>query len=109
MARMSSTRPVALSSHLELTELPLLGAQFVERGTAIRHPGLETAVAFVGGVEIAPLLRGLPVGQTPMQLARGWTTRVPLETGIALTAWMLRHNVLVDAPDATSAGAGGHA
>jgi hypothetical protein len=107
VARMASDRLVSRSTDLALAELPLLGAAYVERGLAIRHPALETPVAFVGGVEIGPLLRDLPADHTPMQLARSWTPRVPLETGIALTAWLLEHGILVDAPAPVPTGAGG--
>jgi 2-polyprenyl-6-methoxyphenol hydroxylase-like FAD-dependent oxidoreductase len=86
---------VGLSRNLEFVDLPCLDGDFVTLKPAVRHPGLEGPVAYLGGRELAPLLRGLPVGATPLQIARSWADRIPLESGLAIAGWMLNKGILV--------------
>ncbi len=94
-ACLASREPVLLSPDLEFVEVPRLGAEFVGVGPALRHPSLEAPVAYLGGWELAPLLRRLRDGMTPMQLVRAWTPAVPLESGIAIAGWLLGRGLLV--------------
>ena len=97
-ARIASRDPVQLSPDVALVEIPRLGAEFVEVGTALRHPSLDAPVAYVGGWELAPLLRTMRPGMTPMQAVRAWAPTVPIATGISIVGWLFRHGVLVTAP-----------
>ena len=90
-----SATGVGLSRHLEFVDLPCIDGDFVTLKPAVRHPGLEGPVAYLGGHELAPLLRGLPVGLTPLQIARSWSDRIPLESGLAIAGWMLNRGILV--------------
>jgi flavin-dependent dehydrogenase len=98
VARIASPDPVRLSPDVEFVEIPRLGAEFVGRGSALRHPALDAPVAYLGGWELAPLLRSMRPGMTPMQAVRAWAPGVPLETGIGIAEWLLRHGLLVAAP-----------
>jgi flavin-dependent dehydrogenase len=86
---------VGLSPQLEFVDLPCIEGEFVSVKPALRHPGLDGPVAYVGGWELAPLLRQLPAGLTALQIARSWSGRVPLECGLALAGWLLRNGILV--------------
>jgi len=103
-SRIASPAPVRLSPDVEFVEIPRLGAEFVGLGAALRHPALDAPVAFVGGWELAPLLRTVRPGMTPMQAVRSWAPAVPIESGIPIAGWLLRHGLLVtaDAPLATA-------
>ena len=85
-------------------DLPCIDGEFVAVKPAVRHPGLEGPVAYVGGQEIAPLLRRLPVGSTPLQIARSWSDRIPLESGLAIAGWMLNRGILVSREGAPGEG-----
>ena len=61
--------------------------------------GLETPVAYLAGRALAPLLKDLPPGRTPLQIARGWSNQMPLESGLAIAGWLVNHGVLVSAAD----------
>jgi hypothetical protein len=87
---------LALSPDLEIVPTPCLGAEFVEVRPALRHPSLDGPVAFVQGIELAPLVGQLRPGMTPIQLARAWADRLPVETGIAIASWLLSRGILVD-------------
>jgi hypothetical protein len=90
-----SATGVGLSRQLEFVDLPCIDGDFVTLKLAVRHPGLEGPVAYLGGQELAPLLRGLPIGLTPLQIARSWSDRISLESGLAIAGWMLNRGILV--------------
>jgi flavin-dependent dehydrogenase len=84
-----------LSPNAILVETPCLDGEFVTAAPALSHPRLARPVAYLGGRELAPLLRRLPAGSTPMQIARSWSDALPLESGLAIAGWLVRHGVLV--------------
>jgi hypothetical protein len=61
----------------------------------LRHPGLEGPVAYLGGWELAPLLRRLPAGRTPLQLAQSWSDSIPMKSILVITRWLLEKGILV--------------
>lgn len=92
---LSATR-VVLSHQLEFVELPCIEGEFVTVKPALRHPGLESPVAYLGGWELAPLLRRLPVVSTPLQIAQAWSDRIPLQSGLAIAGWLYNNGILVE-------------
>jgi len=90
-------RPHAIlnvSPQLEFVDLPCIDGQFVTMKTALSHPGLDGPVAFLGGWEMAPLLKHLRNGLTLVQVARSWSARIPLESSVALVSWLIRRGIL---------------
>jgi flavin-dependent dehydrogenase len=87
---------VNLSPQLEFVDLPCIEGEFVTVKTALRHPNLDGPVAFLGGWEIAPLLKELDPGLTAAQVARSWSNRIPLQAGLALVSWLLGRGILVE-------------
>jgi flavin-dependent dehydrogenase len=86
---------VGLSRQLEFVDLPCIEGDFVTVKAALRHPTISGAIAYLGGHALAPLLRELPAGLTPMQIAQSWSDRIPLDRGLAITGWMLDRGLLV--------------
>ena len=86
--------PLQLSPHSRFDEVPCLGASYVEMRSALRHPGLDGPVAYVGGQELARLLRDVRSGMTSRELAHSWAGSVPLGTGLSIARWLTRHGVL---------------
>jgi flavin-dependent dehydrogenase len=87
--------PLKLSPDCLWEEVPCLGLRYVELKRALRHPRLDGPVAYVGGQELAPLLRDVRPGTTTRELARSWRHTMPSETGSSLAQWLARHRVLV--------------
>lgn len=88
----SATSPAArltLSAQAEFVELPCIADDFVVWKPALRHPNLESPVAYLGGRELAPLLQQLPSAFTPIQLAQS--------CGGAIAGWLLNNGILVEA------------
>ncbi len=88
--------PVALSGELEFVRMPCLRGDFVSIAEAIHHPRLTDPLVFLGGRELAPLLRGLSPGRTPLQIAQSWSRWMPLDSGMAIAGWLLNHGILVE-------------
>jgi flavin-dependent dehydrogenase len=87
--------PVELSRDAAFIETPCLRGDFVGTATALHHPRLPAPVAFLEGFELAALLRDLPKGRTPLQIAHSWANRVPLDSGLAIAGWLVTRGVLV--------------
>ncbi len=94
-AQLASGAAVQVSPDAELIEVPRLGSDFVALGPALCHPALDGPVAYLGGWELAPLLREVRTGMTPLQVVQSWAPRVPVESGLAIAGWMLGRGILV--------------
>jgi flavin-dependent dehydrogenase len=97
-ARTLATMAVELSGELEFIRTPCLRGDFVDLASALHHPRLASPLVFLGGRELAPLLQQLPPGKTPLQIAEYWSNRMPLESGMAIAGWLVRHGILVGQP-----------
>jgi flavin-dependent dehydrogenase len=91
-----ATTPMELSSELEFAPTPCLQGDFVSLASALHHPRLASPIAFLGGRELAPLLRILQPGRTPLQIARSWSNHMSLESGLAIAGWLVNHGILVE-------------
>lgn len=87
--------PLAPSPRLEIVDLPCLEEDFVTIKPAVQHPALDGPLTFLGGYELAALLRLLRPGMTPRAIARAWSSRVPLPAAMAITDWLFDHKLLV--------------
>ena len=91
---------VALNAEALLTEEPCLLADGVARRRAVTAPGLGAPVAFVAGVDLAPLLEKLPPEATPENILRAWSAQVGTARAQRVIAWAWRTGVLAAAPSA---------
>jgi len=66
---------VELSRDASFVETPCLGGEFVGVAQALIHPGLAGPVAYLAGFALTPLLRNLPAGLTPLEIARAPANR----------------------------------
>lgn len=87
-----------LSAEATLAETPCVTGDLITTRPALVHPHLERPVAFLDGVEIAPLLEAIPPGATLDELTACWSRRLPQSSprqAAALAGWLLRHEILV--------------
>lgn len=87
--------PLDLSANVEIVELPCVLDRFIEARPAVRHPSLSSPVAFLGDVELVPLLRCVRGGMTSPELLRSWMPRVPPDKGLAIAHWLMERGLLV--------------
>jgi hypothetical protein len=95
-----------LAPGVEWVELPCVVDRFIETRLAVRHPTLGTPVAYLGELELAPLLGCVRAGMTSRDLARSWMPRVPPGRGLSIAQWLVRRGLLVPQGDRAAAIAG---
>jgi flavin-dependent dehydrogenase len=88
-------RPIQLSRAAEFVTHPSVQGDFVVPLEAFKLPGFDTPIAYFGGEHLAPLLRAVEPGSTPLQLARSWSEKMSLRTAIATATWLVGKGVLV--------------
>ncbi len=89
---------VRLSAAATFEDTPCITGDSVEMRSALSHPCLPRPVAFLDGVEIAPLLESVPAGTTLKRLAEHWSRRLPNSPPgqiAALADWLIGRGVLV--------------
>jgi len=98
IAHALSMARIELSDQLDFVDLPSIEGDFVMVKPALRHPGLEGPVTYLGGWELAPLLRQLPAGLTMLQLAQAWSASIPLKSALTIVGWLFNKGILVGKP-----------
>lgn len=83
---------VALSAEATFEDEPCIVGDLIALKPALNHPGLERPVAFLGGWELATLLRPLHAGMALGALMDHW--RIPIRSKPAIARWLLDHRVL---------------
>ncbi|HYN79360.1 MAG TPA: NAD(P)/FAD-dependent oxidoreductase [Lamprocystis sp. (in: g-proteobacteria)] len=94
----AGSTPLDFAPGLDIVDLPCVVDRFIEPRPAVRHPRLTSPVAFLGEVELAPLLRCVRRGMTPPDLVRAWMPRVPPQQGSAIAEWLVSRGLLVPQP-----------
>jgi len=95
-----SGRGLRLSAAASLLDTPCIAGDLIETRRALAHPGLERPVAYLDGVEIAPLLETVLPGATLDELAAVWSRRLPSSSprqAATLAAWLVHQGILVPA------------
>jgi flavin-dependent dehydrogenase len=87
---------LSLSREVEFVDTPCLEGDFVTLKTAVQHPMLEGPLAYLGGWELAPLLKTIASGMTAEQIVLSWSFRIPLQSALNMTGWLCRNGILVE-------------
>jgi hypothetical protein len=87
-------RPVRLVTEAAVQPVPCLVGDRVEIRRALTCSAVERPVAFLGGVEIAPLLDVLPVAPSLARAVASWDRLLAAGRGHELAAWLARHGLL---------------
>lgn len=89
-------RPVEVAEGVAVVEVPCIDGDFVAARPAVRYPGVDRPVAFVGGQDIVPFLRSIRAGSTPVEIARARAGEQSFGSALALAFWMVRAGILVE-------------
>jgi flavin-dependent dehydrogenase len=85
---------VAVSPELQYVATPCAVGDRVQMRLAVAHPSLTRSVVFLGGIEVAPLLR-LASGASDLgQVLDRWDRFVPAATAAQILFWLLGHGIL---------------
>jgi flavin-dependent dehydrogenase len=88
---------VELSRDFVIEDLPCIDGEFVALKQALRHPGLTSPVAYLGNQPLAPLLSDFNSGATLVEIAQGWSHRMPFKSALSIAIWLRNNGVLVEA------------
>lgn len=92
--RAAPERVVRRSADVRFIRTTHVLADRIAAGAAVEHPGLDGAVAYLGGTPIVPLLRTLD-GAAPLgDIVTRWAETVPFATAVRIADWLLRRGVL---------------
>ncbi len=86
---------VRISDQARLVEEPRVVGDEIRPGAALAHPALDRPVAFVGGVEVVPLLAVVPRGGDVASVLALWSGRVTPPEAHRTVDWLLRNRILV--------------
>ncbi|MHB9009032.1 MAG: hypothetical protein ACYDC1_19150, partial [Limisphaerales bacterium] len=101
--------PLQLAPGVEIVELPCVVDRFIETRPAVRHSSLAAPVAYLGEVELAPLLGCVRSGMTSRDLVQSWMPRVSPRNGPTIARWLIARGLLVSSADAPVTREGGGA
>jgi hypothetical protein len=86
-----------LSQHASLIALPVIEDDRIRRRDALKHPGLERPIAWLGGVPLGPVLSAINPRQPAASIIAEWSRFATPEKARALLDWMIEHEILVRA------------
>ena len=85
---------VALSSGATFRFVPVMAGELIEARPALFHESLTRPVAFVDGVELAPLVGSMPPYGTVREIRDMWSKRIAVERAGRILDWLLERGVL---------------
>jgi len=86
-----------LSPQARLEDGPVLDGVLIRRRRVIDHPDLEAPIAYLGPVELAPLLEAASFPAAPDRLVRVWSERLGPANANAVLTWLRARRLLVAA------------
>ncbi|HJU39685.1 MAG TPA: hypothetical protein VJ724_08945, partial [Tahibacter sp.] len=87
--------PVRLADASRLVELPCVVDDVVELRAALDHPSLARPLAWLAGVELAPLVASIRDAANLAQLIERWAQRMPRHDAVRIAGWLLRKGIVL--------------
>ena len=86
--------PVRLAQESRLVELPCVVDDVVELKSAVDHPALDRPLAWLAGVELAPLVASVADAANLAQLIERWSQRMPRREAARIAGWLLQKGIV---------------
>jgi flavin-dependent dehydrogenase len=86
---------IGLSPRARIASTPAMCGDVIRPVPAVHHDAWERPVAFVDGVDVAPLLPLIRSGQHATEIADTWSAHVPRDVAWRTLQWLWQHDVLV--------------
>ena len=93
--RLDSKYKIKLSDSANMNLTPIIKEDMIVSMPALHHDTLDRPVAFIGGVEIVPLLRQIRSGQTIQEVLETWSKTLPTELGFEIMTWLWFRKIIV--------------
>ncbi|MGH3692866.1 MAG: NAD(P)/FAD-dependent oxidoreductase, partial [Pseudonocardiaceae bacterium] len=85
---------VRLPPAAAILDTPCLLGDRIELRRALAHPALDRPVAFLGDVELAPLLDQLPIAPSLAEALRTWERSLPAGRALMIASWLHQRGLL---------------
>lgn len=89
---------VQLAPDIKYVDTPVIKGDFICWIPALTHPNLPRPVAYIGDIEIVPLLKTLIPGQTLHKIIEKWVRDIPLAEAYQILSEMLSKKVIIPCP-----------
>jgi flavin-dependent dehydrogenase len=86
---------IKLAAGAEIRLAPVALGDFIEQKPALHHHAMDRPVAFVAGIELAPLLEKLDGARTATALLQEWSRTCPPNTCLEIANWLWENEVIV--------------
>jgi flavin-dependent dehydrogenase len=94
-ARLQPETQVQLAPTAQLTPTPCIMGDLIQSRNALLHPNLERPVAYLGPLELAPLLRRITPGISLQQLLALWSEQVDSAQALDVARWLVERGILM--------------
>jgi hypothetical protein len=92
---LEATCRIQLSNMTTIESTPVIQGDTVVATLAVRHETLERPVAFLGEVDLVPLLRQIRSGQTAEAIVQTWSERLSVELSWKIMRWLWYQRIVV--------------
>jgi hypothetical protein len=99
----STLAPVRVSPDAALISTACLVGDIIESRLAVSHPGLDGPVAFVEGVELAPLLERVAASGDLLAALRHRPCAIAGADQLRIAAWLFERGIVVGGGPAATA------
>jgi flavin-dependent dehydrogenase len=86
---------LCLSHELQIVEIPVLCGALIRRVPALHHPGLASPIAYLAGVEVAPLVIEVMKVSDRHRILEQWARRLHPGTCREIMNWMYRAGIII--------------
>jgi flavin-dependent dehydrogenase len=93
--RLDGNSPIGLSPSARIEKTATIEGELIVVRPALHHQALPRPVAYLDGVEIAPLLNRIRPGQCAQAVVQSWSEQVPSENGWKMMQWLWERKILV--------------
>ncbi len=77
-----------LSADAKILQTPVMEGNRIVPRRALTHPSLDRPVAFLGGIDLAPLLEGLGNAQAACRILDRWSLQMSPEKALRILLWL---------------------
>lgn len=90
-------KAIMVSPEVSFRKLPCIVADRLVLKEAVAHPELQKEIAFIGEVEISPLLLGIGHQQVFGDMVNSWSLRMPVEKAVHIGLSLMNAGILCEA------------
>lgn len=108
LSRLTPDTRLRIAPEVRIRQVPCVVDTFIESKPAVFAGDQGAPVAYLGGMDLVPLVCGVRDGMTVRELVSSWSREMSPETGMGSLRWMLSRGLLIAGSACEAAEKGGH-